>query len=57
MINLPGCIVLPPGVAKYFQIGKIQRSDKFDTDILDLTMCFDRNKICQKLYFKQLIGP
>ena len=30
MINLPGCIVLPQGVAKIFQIWKIQRFDKSD---------------------------
>ena len=30
MINLPGYIVLPPGVAKKFQIRKIERFDKSD---------------------------
>ena len=29
MINLSGCIVLPPGVAKIFQIRKIQRLQLF----------------------------
>ena len=29
MINLPGCIVLSPGVAKIFQIRKIQRLQLF----------------------------
>ena len=47
MINLPGSIVLPLGVAKIFQIRKIQRFDKSDTDILDLlTECFDWDEIC-----------
>ena len=36
MSNLPGCIVLLPGIAKVFQIRKILRFDKSDTDILDL---------------------
>ena len=49
MINLPGCIVLPPGVAKLFQIRKIQRLDKSDADISNLIIeCFDRDEICQK---------
>ena len=30
MINLPGCIVLSPGVTKKCQIRKIQRLDKSD---------------------------
>ena len=56
MINLPGCIVLPPGVAKIFQVRKILRYDQSDADILDLIIeCFDRDESCQKLYFKQLI--
>ena len=29
MINLPGCIVLPPGVAEIFKIRKIQRLQLF----------------------------
>ena len=29
MINLPGCMVLPPGVAKIFQIKQIQRLQLF----------------------------
>ena len=34
----------PPGVAKNFQIRKIQRLDKSDTDISDwIIECFDRN--------------
>ena len=40
MINLPGCIILPPGVAKIFQIKKIQRFDKSDTDLSDLIIVF-----------------
>ena len=49
MINLPRCTLLPPGVPKIFQIGKIQRFDKSDTDILDLIIeCFDGDKSCQK---------
>ena len=41
MINFLGCIVLPPGVTKIFQIKKIQRFDKSDTDISDLIIeCF-----------------
>ena len=58
MINHLGCIVLRPGVAKKFQFKKIQRFEKFDTDISDLIIeCFDRDESCQKLYFKQLISP
>ena len=57
MINLPGCIVLPLGVAKNVQIRKIQRFDKSDTDISELiVVCFHASKSCQKLYFKQLIS-
>ena len=57
IINLPGCIVLPPGVAKISRFEKIQWFDKSDTDISDLIIeCFDRDKSCQKLYFKQLIS-
>ena len=42
MINLPGCIVLPPGVAKIFKILKIQRFDKSVADISDLILdCID----------------
>jgi len=45
MINLPGCIVLPSGVAKIFQIRKVQRFDKSDTDISNMVMeCFGRDK-------------
>ena len=55
-INFPGCIVLHPGVTKIFQIKKIQRFDKSDTDISDLIVeCFNQDKSCQKLYFKELI--
>ena len=55
MINLPGYIILPPGVTNIFQIRNIQRFDKFDTDISDLIKaCSNRNKSCQKLYFKNL---
>jgi len=58
MINLPGCMVLSPGVVKIFQIKKIQRFDKSNTDILDLIGdCFDSDKSCQKLYFKHLLSP
>ena len=55
MINFPGCIILlPPGVTKIFQIRKIQRFDKSDTDISDLIIeCFSRNKSSQKCHFKQ----
>ena len=43
----------PPRSRQNFQIRKIQRYDKFDTDISDLMIeCFDRDKSCQKLYFK-----
>ena len=49
MINLPGWIVLPPGVANIFQIKKIQIFDKSDTDISDLIIeCFGRDKSYQK---------
>ena len=55
MINLPECIVLPPGVAKIFQIRKIQRFDKSDTDISDLIIeCFGRDESYQKLYLNNL---
>ena len=37
MINLPGCIILPLGIAKIIQIRKIQR--------LQLLHCFGRNTI------------
>ena len=48
MINLPGCIVLPPGVDKIFQIRKIQRYDKSDKNISYLIIeCFDSDKSCQ----------
>ena len=57
MINLSGCIVLPPGVAKILQILKIQLFDKYNTDILDLIIeYFNRVENCQKLYSKQLIS-
>ena len=52
MINLPGGIVLPLGVAKIFQNKKILRYDKFGTDILDLIVeCFGLDGSCQNLYF------
>ena len=48
----------PPRSRHNFQIRKIQRFDKSDTDILDLIIeCFDSDKSCQKLYFKQLLSP
>ena len=48
MINFPGCIVLP-GVTKIFQIRKIQKFDKSDTDISDLIIeFFSRDENCQK---------
>ena len=57
MINLPGCIVLPPGDVKILQNRKIQRYDKSDANISDLIIeWFDRDESCQKLYFKQLIS-
>ena len=57
MTNLPGYIILSLGVAKIFQIRKIQRFDRSDTDISDLIIeCFDQDKSCQKLYLKQLIA-
>ena len=44
-----------PGVTNIFQIRKIQIFDKSDTDISDFIIeCFNQNKSCQKLYFKQL---
>ena len=46
MINLPGCIVLFPGVVKIFQIQKIQKFDKFHADVSDsITEYFDRDKV------------
>ena len=59
MINLPGCIVLPPGVAKNVKILKNPKKkiNLIDKNISDLIIeCFDRNKSCQKWYFKQLIS-
>ena len=56
MINLPGCIILPPGVAKNFQIrkNKNKKINLIDKDISNLIIeCLDRNKSCQKLYSKQ----
>ena len=45
-INLSGCIVLPPGVAKISRFEKMQWYDKSDTDISDLIIeCFDRDKV------------
>ena len=47
MINLPGWMVLPPEVAKIFQIRKIKRFAKSDTDISDLIIeCFNRDENC-----------
>ena len=44
----------PPRSRQNFQIRKMQRYDKSDTDISDLMIeCFDRDKSCQKGYFKQ----
>ena len=58
MINLPGSIVLFSRVAKIFRFEKIIRFDKSDTDISNLIIdCFNGDKSCQKLYFKQLISP
>ena len=55
MINFLFCTVLPPGVAKIFQIRKIQRFDKFDTDISDLIIeCFGRDESCQKGHLNNL---
>ena len=55
MINFLGCIVLPPGVTKIFQIQKIQRFDKSVTDVSDLIIvCFIWGKSCQKLYLDNL---
>ena len=49
MINLPGFIVLLPGVAKIFQIWKIQRFDKSDSDISDFIIdYFERDESGQK---------
>ena len=51
MINLSGCIVLPLGVGKIFQIRKIQRYDKshryfiFDYRVFKVGMKFVRNSI------------
>ena len=51
MINLPGCIVLSPGVANIFQIRKIQRFDKSDTDISNLIeIKIVRNDTLNNLY-------
>ena len=58
MINFPGWIVLAPGVAKKFMIQKLKdKINLIDKDILDLIIeCSDRNKSCQKWYFKHLIS-
>ena len=60
MINLPRCIVLPPGVAKNFQIQEIQRFDKSDTDIIIECLGQDeswhvRNDILNNLYLHDKI--
>ena len=48
--------ILSSGITKIFQIQKIQRFDKYDTDISDLIIeCFNLDESCQKRYFKQLI--
>ena len=55
MINLPGCIVLPPGVTKIFQIRKIQRFDisdkyfRFDYGVF-VEMKVVKNGILNNLY-------
>ena len=59
LINHPGCIVLPPGVDKDFQIRKNSKKRQIciDKNISDLIIeCFDRHKSCQKWYFEQLIS-
>ena len=59
MINLPGCMLLPPEVA---QIRKIIEKFKDKKNLIDkkksnlFIECFGRNKSCQKWYFKQLIA-
>ena len=52
MINLPGCIVLLPGVVNIFQIRKILRfdkSDRFDHSVL-IEIKVVRNDILNNLY-------
>ena len=44
----------PPRSRQNFQIRKIQRYGKSDTDISDLMIeCFDQDKSCQKCHFNQ----
>ena len=51
MINHPGCIILPSGVTKNFQIRKIQCFDKSDTDISDLKHFeFEHFRKFEKIY-------
>ena len=58
MMNLPEFMVLPRGVAKIFQIRKIQRYNKSDADSFDLMIeRFGKDKSSQKKYFKQFISP
>ena len=56
-IKVVGNVVLPPGVTKISKFQRILRFDNSDKDISDLIIeCFDPDKSCQKLYFKQLLS-
>jgi len=49
MLNLPGCIVLPPGVAKIFQIQKFK-------DLTNLTQIFHTASIGLLLYILKKVN-
>ena len=51
MVNLPGCIVLPPGVAKIFQVRKIQRYNKFDTVISEVDIQLSLHELLKMAKF------
>ena len=52
MMNLSGCIVLPPIVAKIFQIRKIQRFDKFDSYFrFDHRVFSSRSKLWEIIFY------
>ena len=54
MISFLFCTVLPPGASKFDQTNKF---DDFKSDTVisnDIVQCYDQNKSCQKLLYKQL---
>ena len=53
MINLPGCIVLPTGDAKVFQIRKIQRLKLFTMTQYIVLVTLYINNIVNIIHFDQ----